>query len=65
MSKVILRGHEAIHYAKKHGMRLNKSAGPAEESRSGLSVEEAIKIANQDPALIWLEVDESVNPADA
>lgn len=65
MSKVILKGYEAIHYAEKHGMRLNKSAGPTEEPSSGLSVEEAIKVANQDPAVIWLEVDESVNPADA
>lgn len=65
MSKVILKGYEAIHYAEKHGMRLNKSAGATEEPSSELSVQEAIKVANQNPALIWLEVDESVNPADA
>lgn len=64
MSKVILRGYEAIHYAESHGLAINKSAGPMDESSTGLTVNEAIKVANQDPALIWIEVDEAVNSAD-
>ncbi|MFZ0254678.1 MAG: hypothetical protein WAN46_03290 [Gammaproteobacteria bacterium] len=64
MSKVILKGYEAIHYAERHGLAINKSAGPMDEANSGLTVNEAIKVANQDPALIWIEVDEAVNTAD-
>jgi hypothetical protein len=64
MSKVILKGYEAIHYAESHGLPINKSAGPMDESRTGLTVNEAIKVANQDPALIWVEVDQAVNTAD-
>lgn len=64
MSKVILKGFEAIHYAQRHGMTLSKSAGPMDESSTGLTVNEAIKVANQEPALIWLEIDEAVNTAD-
>lgn len=64
MSKVILKGYEAIHYAERHGLAINKSAGPMAEASSGLTVDEATEVANQDPALIWIEVEEAVNSAD-
>lgn len=64
MSKVILKGYEAIHYAQRHGLALNTSASALHESSTGLPVNEAIPVADQDPALIWIEVDEALNTAD-
>ena len=61
MSTVILKGDEAIHYAAVHDMTLNKYASDSEGERLGLSVEEANKIAEEDPALIWVEAHISIN----
>ncbi len=61
MSTVILKGDEAIHYAAVHDMTLNKYASDSEGERLGLSVEEANKIAEEDPALIWVEAQIAIN----
>lgn len=53
---VKLTGYAAITYAEYSGqLTLNKYADPIEDAREGLSVEEARKIALEDPALIWIE----------
>ncbi len=61
MSTVILKGDEAIHYAAVHEMTLNKYASDSERERGGLSVEEANKIAEEDPGLIWVEAHLAIN----
>ncbi len=61
MSTVILKGDEAIHYAAVHEMTLNKYASDSEGERLGLSVEEANKIAEEAPGLIWVEAHLAIN----
>lgn len=61
MSTVILKGDEAIHYASVHHRTLNKYASGAEAAREGLSIEEANRIAEENPGLIWIETHVKVN----
>ena len=51
-----LTGTEAIDYARKNDLTLNKYADPTEDARSGLTPEEAEDVAAEDPSLIWLEI---------
>lgn len=51
-----LTGTAAIAHAEVHGLTLSKYTDPTEEARSGLSVEEARRIAAEDPSLIWVAV---------
>lgn len=53
---VRLTGFEAIEYAEKEGLTLNKAGDSIDEAVRGLSVAEAEAIADEDPELIWLEV---------
>jgi hypothetical protein len=52
-----LTGHEAIAYAEAHGLTLDKATDPTEEARPGLSVDEARRVAAEDPSLISLPLD--------
>ena len=61
MTTVILKGDEAIHYAAVHDMTLNKYASESEDACEGLSVEEANRIADDNPGLIWIETHIKVN----
>ena len=61
MSTVILKGDEAIHYAAVHEMTLNRYASDSGGEQDGLSVEEANKIAEEDPGLIWVEAHLAIN----
>lgn len=54
MKKLI--GIEAIQYAEKNGLTLRKYTDQTEEARDGLTVEEAIEIAKEDPSLIHLDI---------
>ena len=49
-------GIEAIEIAEEAGATLNKHADPVEDARTGLSIDEAREIAQEDPSLIWVEV---------
>ena len=49
-----LHGREAILYAERHGLALNKYADPTEGAREGLTVGEANDVASEDPDLIWI-----------
>jgi DnaK suppressor protein len=51
-----LTGFDAIEFAEKAGLTLNKAADSIDEVVSGLSIAEAEAIADADPDLIWLEV---------
>jgi hypothetical protein len=51
-----LTGFEAIEYAEKEGLRLNKHPDSISGPRIGLSIAEAEAIASEDPGLIWLDV---------
>jgi hypothetical protein len=51
-----LTGFEAIEYAEKQNLRLNKHPDSITGSRVGLSVAEAEAIADDDPDLIWVDV---------
>ena len=53
-----LTGFEAIEYAEREGLTLNKAAGSIDEGAEGLSIAEAEAIADEDPDLIWLIVPE-------
>ncbi|HVX11743.1 MAG TPA: hypothetical protein VHC22_11225 [Pirellulales bacterium] len=54
-----LIGFDAIEYAEKEGLRLNKRADHIDEARSGLTIAEAEAIATEDPESIWLKVPDS------
>lgn len=49
-----LTGREAIAYAREYGLDLTKLADPTEEA-CVVTVDEAIEIAKEDPALITVE----------
>jgi len=51
-----LTGFEAIEYAEKEGLTLNKNATSIDEGAAGLSIAEAEAIADDDPESIWLDV---------
>jgi hypothetical protein len=51
-----LSGFDAIEYAEKSGLTLNKSADTIDDGASGLSVAEAEAIADDHPELIWVDV---------
>lgn len=53
-----LTGFDAIAFAQREGLTLNKLADAIDEAREGLTVPEAEAIADEDPDLIWLEVTE-------
>jgi len=51
-----LMGFEAIEFAEKEGLPLNKSADAIDNAAHTLSIAEAEAIATEDPDLIWLVV---------
>lgn len=53
---VRLTGSEAIEYAEKQGLALNKHPDSITGPRIGLTIAEAEAIADEDPDLIWLDV---------
>jgi hypothetical protein len=53
-----LTGFDAIEYAEKQGLPLNKHPDRLDGPRMALSVAEAAAFATEDPNLIWLDVDE-------
>ena len=53
-----LTGFEAIEFAEKEGLTLNKVADAIDPEASGLSVAEAEAIATDRPELIWIVVPE-------
>lgn len=54
-----LKGYEAISYAEANGLSLNKYNDPTEDARTDLTPDEARKIANQDPNLIYIALEEN------
>ena len=54
-----LTGFEAIEYAEKEGLSLNKAADRVDDEQTGLTIAEAEAIATEDPDLIWIRVPES------
>jgi hypothetical protein len=53
-----LTGFDAIEYAEKEGLTLNKAADAVDDEVRGLSIAEAEAIATDNPDLIWLNVPE-------
>jgi len=53
-----LTGFRAIEHAEKLGLTLNKHPDRIDGPRQRLTVAEALAVAAEDPALIWLDVDE-------
>jgi hypothetical protein len=51
-----LSGFEAIEFAEKQGLLLNKHPDTIDGPRIGLTVAEAEAIADEDPDLIWLDI---------
>jgi hypothetical protein len=51
-----LIGFDAIAYAEREGLTLNKLGDRIDDERTGLTVAEAEAIATEDQNLIWLEV---------
>ena len=54
MTTNTLTGREAIDYAEANGLTLNKYEDPTEEAHTGLTVDQANKIAREDASLIWI-----------
>ncbi len=61
MSTVILKGAEAIHFAKTHDLSLHRYADDDEPARDDLTLAEARRIAASHPGLIWVETHFGVN----
>ena len=57
---MILTGHDAIDYAAQAQQLLNKYMDPIEDDRTGLDLDEARAIADEDPSLIWIVVPDPV-----
>lgn len=53
-----LTGFDAIAFAEREGLTLNKAADNIDEAVVGLTVAEAEAIASEDPDLIWIDVPE-------
>lgn len=51
-----ITGFDAISYAEREGLTLNKSEDAIDPARDGLSIAEAEAIASDSPEIIWLEV---------
>lgn len=51
-----LTGFDAITFAEREGLALNKHADNIDDATTGLTVAEAEAVAAEDPDLIWLEV---------
>jgi hypothetical protein len=56
LNMIRLTGFEAIEYAEKQNLKLNKHPDPITGPRVGLNIGEAQAIADDDPDLIWLDV---------
>jgi hypothetical protein len=63
MSIVRLHGYEAIAYAREHDLTLNKEGTKSEGPVSNLPPDEAERIAEEYPELIWLDVEAYGNTA--
>ncbi|MEN6450996.1 MAG: hypothetical protein ABFC96_10935 [Thermoguttaceae bacterium] len=55
---MIIRGFEAISFAEREGLSLNKEADTVDEAAEDLTVAEAEAIAADSPELIWIDVPE-------
>ncbi len=64
MSTVILKGEDAIHYARVHHLSLHCEAGEGEPARDDLDPETATRIAAEHPERIWVETRIPVNSAE-
>lgn len=51
-----MNGRDAIIYAQAHGLTLSTHTDPTAEGREGVTVEEARRIASEDPSLVYLDV---------
>ena len=51
-----LTGFEAIEFAEKEGLTLNKAGDPIDGPVQGLTIAEAEALAANDPASVWLEI---------
>lgn len=54
-----LTGFDAIAFAEREGLTLNKAADNIDEPVTGLSIAEAEAIASDAPDLIWIDVPET------
>lgn len=54
-----LTGFDAISYAEREGLTLNKHADAIDEAAAGLTIAEAEAIAADDPDLIWIDIPET------
>ncbi len=55
--QTILTGTQALEYAERNDVLLNKYNDPTEDAREGLTLSEARKIAMEDPGLIYVAVE--------
>lgn len=51
-----MTGRDAIAYAQAHGLALSTYTDPTAEGRDGVSIEEARRIASEDPSLVYLDI---------
>jgi hypothetical protein len=49
-------GHKAIEFAECHGLELSKYADPTEGARDGLTLDEARRVAAEDPSLVYCNI---------
>lgn len=65
MHMVILRGHDAINYARDHSIeRVNQFIDNQGRESRAVALDAAEQASEQTPELIWLEVPATVHSAD-
>lgn len=55
-----MTGRDALTYAQAHDLTLSTHTDPTAEGRESVTVEEARRIASEDPSLVYLDVPASV-----
>ena len=61
MSLVILRGHEAVHYAHRHHLTVHCDADETHDEIAAMPLEEAEEVERDHPELLWVEADIHLN----
>lgn len=64
MSTIILRGAEAVHYAKVHNLKLNRDAGDAGPASDDLGIDDGEAMLENHGHLVWVEAHMHINPGD-
>lgn len=61
MTRVILHGADAVHYAQDHGVAIHVRDGDEPGRSTSVSLDEARAVAEREPERVWVEIEQAVN----